>query len=69
MALTSEERAIRNRENVKRWKAKNPDKVRGQQKRYYMSHQEKRKAYWKNYYRTMRDKAAKYDELTGGNEK
>ena len=64
--MTSEEKAAKNRANVKEWKAANRDKVREQHKRYYLRHRERRLAYDREYKRMIREKAKKYDELTGG---
>ena len=68
--MTNEERAKRNRENVKAWKARNPEKVAEQQRRYRLKHREKRLVYMRTYYRQIAEKARAYDELQkGGGEK
>ena len=64
--MNNEERAQKKRETVRKWKAKNPEKVREQKRRYHLRHREQRLTYMRTRYRDMRDKAAKYDELTGG---
>lgn len=62
----NEEKAIENRKRVKEWKLKNPEKVRSQLKKYRLKHKDKLKLYNHNRYMLMKEKAAKYDELTGG---
>lgn len=64
--MTNEERAKRNRENVKAWKARNPEKVAEQQRRYRLKHREKRLVYMRTYYREITEKARAYDELQKG---
>lgn len=66
--MNSEERAAKKRENVKKWKAANPEKVREQRQRYYLRHREKRLVYMRQYSREMREKARQFDEKTGGAE-
>jgi len=64
----SEERAAKRRECVKRWKLANPEKVKAQYHRHYVRHRDKKLAYSLEYKRRIKDKARKYDELTGGAE-
>ena len=64
--MTNEERAKRNRESVRAWKARNPEKVAEQRKRYRLKHREQRLAYLRMYHRTMAEKARAYDELQKG---
>jgi hypothetical protein len=61
--MTNEERAKKNREYVKRWKAANPEKVREQHRRYHKKHRTERLLYLQKYHQAIRDKAKKYDEL------
>ena len=67
--MKNEERAAKNRENVRKWKAANPDKVREQAHRYYLRHREKRLVYMRTYAQRTREKARKYDEMMAGGEK
>ena len=64
--MTNEEMVLKNRKRVKAWKLKNPEKVREQLKRYRIRNKDKIRLYDHNRYKTMKEKAAKYDELTGG---
>lgn len=64
--MNSEELKQRKRENTKRWKAAHPEKVREHNTQYHMKHREQRILYFKAYYRKNRDKARKYDQITGG---
>lgn len=64
--MTNEERAKRNREAVRKWKAKNPEKVAEQQKRYRLKHREQSLAYMRAYHRKIVEKARAYDELQKG---
>ena len=64
--MMNEEKAIDNRKRVKEWKLKNPEKLREQRKRYRLKNKNRLRLYDHNRYILMRDKAAKYDELTGG---
>ena len=64
--MTNEERARKNRENVKRWKAANPEKVREQNRRYLKKHRTERLLYFRKYHQAIREKAQKYDQITGG---
>jgi hypothetical protein len=66
--MNNEERAKKNRENVRKWKAENPDKVREQARRYFLRHREQRLVYMRKHAQEVRDKARKYDEMTGGAE-
>lgn len=64
--MNSEELKQRKRENTKRWKAAHPERVREHNKQYSLRHREERLLYFKAYYRKNRDKARKYDQITGG---
>ena len=57
----TEEQKIKNRQNVKEWKKKNPDKVKAQKKRYKERHREEIKQSDRNRYRRMKEKAKSYD--------
>lgn len=66
--MNHEEKAAKNRERVKSWKEKNPEKVKAQRKRYYLKHIEGLRQYHRDYQRTVRDKARKYDEISSSGE-
>ena len=64
--MTNEERAKKNRENVKAWRARNPEKVADQLRRYHLKHREERLVYMRTYHRKIMDKAKAYDDLKKG---
>jgi len=68
LTMTNEEKAAKNRERVKRWKEKNPEKVYAQHKRYYLKHIEGLRQYHRNYQRMVREKARKYDQISSSGE-
>lgn len=66
--MNNEQIKQRKRENSKRWKAANRDKVSEQNRRYHLKHREQRIQYMRQYHRRIMDKANKYDQLTSGRE-
>lgn len=66
--MTNEEKAAKNRERVKEWKKKNPEKVSAQQRKYYLKHIDGLRVYHRNYQRKIREKARKYDEISSSGE-
>lgn len=54
--MTDEEKKLRNRENLKKWRMANKEKVAEQYKRYYEKHKEEKLEQCKQYYQNSKEK-------------